>query len=138
MDAMTAVPVALAMQPRACVAEKSPLTNRIRRHFARIKAVGTIMVTAAIDHGIATEQLDKRQNRRLQEVGSEGQEKQRSGNVGAVGRGDHAAHHAAAGFGVARADGGPASASTTRQALRSAIRAVSTAWLSLWPPRTER
>src|SRR6202158_6595915 len=24
---------------RACVAEKSPLTNRIRRHFARIKAV---------------------------------------------------------------------------------------------------
>src|SRR5882757_5521544 len=32
--------VALVVQPRACVAQKSPLTNRIRRHFARIKAVG--------------------------------------------------------------------------------------------------
>jgi hypothetical protein len=35
----------------ACLAHKSPLTNRIRRHFARIKAAGIgfgpIMVTAA-------------------------------------------------------------------------------------------
>jgi hypothetical protein len=34
------MPVALVVQPRACVAHKSPLTNRIRRHFARIKAAG--------------------------------------------------------------------------------------------------
>jgi hypothetical protein len=35
---MIAVLVAPAMQPRAYVAENSQLTNRIRRHFARIKA----------------------------------------------------------------------------------------------------
>jgi hypothetical protein len=44
------MPVALVVQPRACLAHKSPLTNRIRRHFARIKAAGIgfgpIMVTA--------------------------------------------------------------------------------------------
>src|SRR6266700_8420806 len=40
MDAITLVPVALVVQPRACVTHKRPLTNRIRRHFARIKAVG--------------------------------------------------------------------------------------------------
>jgi hypothetical protein len=34
--------VALVVQPRACVAHKSPLTNRIRRHFARIKATGLV------------------------------------------------------------------------------------------------
>jgi hypothetical protein len=41
MDAIIPVPVAPVVQPRAYVAEKSPLTNRIRRHFARIKAVGS-------------------------------------------------------------------------------------------------
>jgi len=40
MDAITLVPVALVAQPQACVTHKRPLTNRIRRHFARIKAVG--------------------------------------------------------------------------------------------------
>ena len=40
MDAITFVPVALVVQPQACVTHKRPLTNRIRRHFARIKAVG--------------------------------------------------------------------------------------------------
>src|SRR6266852_4082783 len=40
MDAITFVPVALIVQPQACVTHKRPLTNRIRRHFARIKAVG--------------------------------------------------------------------------------------------------
>src|SRR5712691_11078834 len=40
MDAITLMPVALVVQPRACVTHKRPLTNRIRRHFARIKAVG--------------------------------------------------------------------------------------------------
>ena len=40
MDAMIPVPVALVVQPRAYVPEKCPLTNRIRRHFARIKAAG--------------------------------------------------------------------------------------------------
>src|SRR6266480_6317845 len=41
MDAITLVPVALVVQPRASVTYKSPLTNRIRRQFARIKAVRT-------------------------------------------------------------------------------------------------
>ena len=40
MDAITFAPVALIVQPQACVTQKRPLTNRIRRHFARIKAVG--------------------------------------------------------------------------------------------------
>src|SRR6266852_7812044 len=40
MDAITFVPVALIVQPQACVTQKRPLTNRIRRHFARIKAAG--------------------------------------------------------------------------------------------------
>jgi hypothetical protein len=40
MGAITLVPVALVVQPQACVTHKRPLTNRIRRHFARIKAVG--------------------------------------------------------------------------------------------------
>jgi hypothetical protein len=39
MDALIAMPLAPAMQPRACLTEKNPLTNRVRRHFARIKAV---------------------------------------------------------------------------------------------------
>src|SRR6266850_2397581 len=47
MDAITPVPVALVVQPQAYVTHKRPLTNRIRRHFARIKAVGWI----AADHG---------------------------------------------------------------------------------------
>jgi hypothetical protein len=39
MDAIFDMPaVLLGSEPRACVSEKSPLTNRIRRHFARIKA----------------------------------------------------------------------------------------------------
>jgi hypothetical protein len=41
MDAMIAVPVAPCHATKACLAEKSPLTNRIRRQFARIKAVRT-------------------------------------------------------------------------------------------------
>ena len=40
MDAITLVPVALVVQPQAYVTHKRPLTNRIRRHFARIKAAG--------------------------------------------------------------------------------------------------
>ena len=40
MDAITLVPVALVVQPQAYVTHKRPLTNRIRSHFARIKAVG--------------------------------------------------------------------------------------------------
>src|SRR5258708_38629626 len=40
MDAITFAPVALIVQPQAYVTHKRPLTNRIRRHFARIKAVG--------------------------------------------------------------------------------------------------
>src|SRR5882672_1132576 len=40
MDAITFAPVALIVQPQACVTHKRPLTNRIRRHFARIKAAG--------------------------------------------------------------------------------------------------
>jgi hypothetical protein len=40
MDAMIAVPRWRdAMQAEACVAEKSLLTNRVRRHFARNKAI---------------------------------------------------------------------------------------------------
>jgi hypothetical protein len=50
MGAITLVPVTLVVQPQACVTHKSPLTNRIRRHFARIKAAGIgfgpIMATA--------------------------------------------------------------------------------------------
>src|SRR5258705_7537512 len=38
MDAITFAPVALIVQPQAYVTHKRPLTNRIRRHFARIKA----------------------------------------------------------------------------------------------------
>jgi hypothetical protein len=41
MNAMISCSWRHAMQPRACVAEKRPLTNRIRRHFARIKAAGS-------------------------------------------------------------------------------------------------
>src|ERR1700738_3614643 len=40
MAAMIAARVA-CLATAVCVAEKSPLTNRIRRHFARIKAVRT-------------------------------------------------------------------------------------------------
>lgn len=40
INAVIALPWRHAMQSRACVAEKSPLTNRIRRQFARIKATG--------------------------------------------------------------------------------------------------
>src|ERR1700676_4398892 len=52
MDAMNAVLLwRLATKPPACVAEKSPLTNRVRRYFARIKAgpdrTRLIMVTEA-------------------------------------------------------------------------------------------
>jgi len=40
MDAMNAVPPgAVPCNRGPCVAEKSPLTNRVRRHFARIKAL---------------------------------------------------------------------------------------------------
>jgi len=43
MDAVNAVPPgAVPCNRGPCVAEKSPLTNRVRRHFARIKAVETI------------------------------------------------------------------------------------------------
>src|ERR1700720_1576913 len=41
MDMKFALPVAPCHATGACLAEKSPLTNRIRRQFARIKAVRT-------------------------------------------------------------------------------------------------
>jgi hypothetical protein len=39
VDANISVPVAPAIATKACVSEKTPLTNRIGRHSARIKAV---------------------------------------------------------------------------------------------------
>src|ERR1700732_5035427 len=39
VDVVNACPRHHTMQPHACLAEKNPLTNRIRRHFARIKAI---------------------------------------------------------------------------------------------------
>jgi hypothetical protein len=39
LDANISVPVAPAIATNACVSEKTPLTNRIGRHSARIKAV---------------------------------------------------------------------------------------------------
>jgi len=56
----------LVMQSQAYVAEKSPLTNRIRRHFARIKAVRTI----AADHGYRAEAWLKRPEKALRDVQS--------------------------------------------------------------------
>src|ERR1700692_1436981 len=41
MDTRFVAPVAPCHATGACLAEKSPLTNRIRRQFARIKAVRT-------------------------------------------------------------------------------------------------
>ena len=65
MDAKTHACGACRATVGLCVAHKSPLTNRIRRHFARIKAgrmgFGPIMVTAA---DCATNRLRRRSRNR--------------------------------------------------------------------------
>src|ERR1700680_2898227 len=99
MDAMIAVPVAPCHATRACLAEKSPLTNRIRRQFARIKAVRTDRSRSWLPQQ-AGNQATSDETFSTPEKGLETSswrsghfEDEKSGNVGAVGWGDHAAHH---------------------------------------------
>src|SRR5947209_1863217 len=75
------------------VAEKSPSTNRIRSQFARIKA-GRIYRRRSWLPGADRIEPTRRLGIPRQH------ERVLSGNVGAVGRGDDAAHHAPAGLGV--------------------------------------
>src|ERR1700722_16633860 len=76
------------------VSEKGPVTNRIRSHFARIKAAGTVCSRCHYWARINRKTLIAGRPKGADQA-SEG-----SGHVGAVGWGDHAAHHAAAGLGV--------------------------------------
>jgi len=93
-----------ALPSRACVAEKRPLTNRIRRHFARIKAVGpiaAIMVycakSGAWRHREPQGVPKAASGYYFQEENSETSRnaqtfrRRKSGHVGTVSRGDHAA-----------------------------------------------
>src|SRR5262245_47726396 len=64
------------VQPLAPLAEKKSLTNRIRGHFARIKAIGPTRYRLWIPTEIRSP------------------EPYRSGHVRTVGRGNHGAHHA--------------------------------------------
>src|SRR5256885_6743469 len=105
MDALIAMPLAPAVQPRACLTEKNPLTNRVRRHFARIKAVrgdgshhGYCRNLTSARRPLAIRRIQMRLSRTLPAT---------SGNVRAVSRSDQAADHTTADFGVgARTTGG--------------------------------
>src|ERR1700687_2427397 len=100
MDAMFVVPVVPCHATGACLAEKSPLTNRIRRQFARIKAARTDRTRSWLPRQMATV-------RGHVEGDGPGTPELKSGNVRAVCWGDHAARHSTANFGVsARATGG--------------------------------
>src|SRR5450631_1084250 len=103
MDAMIAAPMAPCHATGACLAEISPLTNRIRSQFARIKAVGAdrrrswllwqMEGQAAPGDG---QDMSKATLRRASGTLRTFLEDAKSGNVRAVGRGDHAAHHSTA------------------------------------------
>src|SRR5882762_1485868 len=121
MDAITLMPVALVVQPQAYVTHKRPLTNRIRRHFARIKAVGLDCGRSWLprqEEAYETSQTLGRRQKTLGRRQTDAQDtskatsarftdessghfadevrtfrRRKSGNVGPVGRGDHTAHH---------------------------------------------
>src|SRR5947207_7916153 len=101
MDAIFAQHVAPANATKAYVPKKLSLTNRIGRHFARIKAVATgslpIMVTAGRSPVWSPSRTGK--TPKGTSFGARSRERV-SGNVRTVGGGDHAAHDAVAGFGV--------------------------------------
>ena len=114
MDAVNAVPPgAVSCDRGPLVAEISPLTNRVRTHFARIKAVrgdrgqswllckSTVGRRLALPRTFEGEtQADSARKVRTFPRGKSGHVKGRSGNVGAVGRGDQAAHHSTSDFGL--------------------------------------
>src|SRR5436305_8768968 len=93
--------VAPSNDTKAYVPTKLSLTNRIGRHFARIKAVATgslpIMVTAGRSPVWSPSRTGK--TPKGTSFGARSRERV-SGNVRTVGGGDHAAHDAVAGFGV--------------------------------------
>jgi len=81
-----------------CVAEKSPLTNRVRRHFAGIKAGRAI----AAKHGYRAKSAVAPRPAASRTFNDETQGiwDRKSGNVGAIGRGDQAAHHSTSDLGL--------------------------------------
>ena len=64
------LPVAPVVQPRACVAEKWSLTNRIRSQFARIKAAGR----ASLPIVVTTENGRRCTARKAQDISSRSQD----------------------------------------------------------------
>jgi hypothetical protein len=78
---------------KACVAEKTPLTNHIGGQFAWIKAPGFRLFTDYFGK--------KRDFTMLQQRARSEQRPEPLGDIRPEGRGDHAADHAAADFGVA-------------------------------------
>jgi hypothetical protein len=145
----------------ASLAEKPSLTNRIGRHFARIKAASgarwTIMVTgsnrrrrAAPEPGSDSSSRDRIHEpeptlKNLEtDIASARTYDQRCRSSDRLQ--DTSGPKAGATMpptippttSVATRGRRTVSPSTTRHAVRSASSAVSTAWFSLWPPRTER
>src|SRR6185312_4582990 len=107
VDAMIVPSVAPHPATGNCVAEKGPLTNRVRRHFARIKAAGTEPARGLRDRKTNPPQsLPDRSGwflrsgeEAMARTGRRGRHRRRSGHVGAVGWGNHATHHAFSGLG---------------------------------------
>src|SRR5258706_5965420 len=94
MDAMNAVPPGAVPCSRGpCVAEKTPLTNRVRRHFARIKAI-------AANHGYRGRSIvgPRPAAPGTFEDETQGISDRESGNVVAIRRGAQAAHHSTSNF----------------------------------------
>src|SRR5260370_33292266 len=102
---MPCPPGAVPCNRGPCVAEKSPLRNRVRRHFAWIKAGrrdrGQSWLLWQIGPPTASRGARDIRGRNSADFG------EKSGNVGAVSRGDQAAHHPTSDFGLnARTTGG--------------------------------
>src|SRR5260221_917197 len=99
MDAMNAVPPgAVPCSRRPCVAEKSPLTNRVRRQFAGIKAGRAI--AAKHSYRAKTAVAPRPAAPRTFKDETQGIWDRKSGNVGAIGRGDQAAYHSTSDLGL--------------------------------------
>src|SRR5258708_33736010 len=99
MDAMNAVPPgAVPCSRRPCVAEKSPLTNRVRRQFAGIKAGRAI--AAKHSYRAKSAVAPRPAAPRTFKDETQGIWDRKSGNVGAIGRGDQAAYHSTSDLGL--------------------------------------
>src|SRR5258707_12165690 len=102
---MPCPPGAVPCSRGPCVAEKSPLTNRVRRHFAGIKAGRAI--TAKHGYRGKSAVAPRPAAPKTFKDETQGISDRKSGNVGAKGRGDQAAHHSTSDFGLnARTTGG--------------------------------